>query len=122
MQKSIPMKTLKVIPPVLLLLSLFGCEKLDLKVDVPNCIEGKIREFKKSDLSCNSGAEVLRYDFQGSYVYVFQPGNCGADMPVKIYNSNCDLLCTLGGFEGRTYCNGESFDSSATNEVLVWQN
>jgi hypothetical protein len=116
------MKTLRFFAIILILIACFSCEKLELQVDVPGCIESKIKDFKRSDLSCNSGAEVLRYDFQGRQVFVFQPGNCGADMPIKIYDSNCNLLCTLGGFEGRSYCNGELFYTNATNRVLVWKN
>jgi hypothetical protein len=116
------MRALKTLTLIIMFITIFVCEKLDLNVDVPECIERKIKEFKKSDLSCNSGAEVLRYDFQGIQVYVFQPGNCGADMPIDIYDSHCNKICSLGGIEGRTYCNGDKFYENATNRVLVWKN
>jgi hypothetical protein len=82
----------------MLLIILSGCGKLDLE------------------------AQVLRYDFQDSQVFLFQPGNCGADLPTKVYDSNCNLICTLGGIEGNSICNAENFEENATNKVQVWKN
>ena len=107
---------------IILLINMFGCEKLELKIDVPACMENEIREYSKSHLACDSGAKIYRYDFQGSQVFVFEPGNCGADMPVNVYGSNCNLICTLGGFAGNAICNSENFYENATSKILVWEN
>jgi len=107
---------------IILLITLSGCEKLDFLIDIPDCIEKEIKEFKKSPLACDSDAQVLRYDFQDSQVFVFKPGNCGEDLPEKVYDNNCNLICTLGGFEANSICDSIDFDENATNKVLVWKN
>lgn len=106
----------------MLLINLGGCEKLDLEVSVPNCIENKIKEFKNSPLACDSEAKVYRCDFQNVQVYVFQPGYCGSDLPIKIYDNKCNLICTLGGLEGNFLCSGMNFYENSTNPILVWKN
>jgi hypothetical protein len=107
---------------LLFLLSyIYGCEKLDLKIEVPGCIEDKIREFKKSHFNCDSGAKAYRYDFQDIQVFVFEPGNCMPDFSTHVYDSSCNLICTLGGFAGNRICNGENFEENASNKILVWE-
>lgn len=106
----------------ILLCSLSGCEKLDLKVEVPGCIEKKIKEFRDSKLTCDSDAQVLRFDFQGLQVYLFDPGNCSPDMSENVYDQNCNLICKLGGYGGNTMCNGEDFEDNASNSIIVWEN
>lgn len=102
-------------------IGILGCENLDLKEDVPECVEKKIKEFKDSDLTCDSGANVIRYDFQGMQVYLFDPGNCGADMQAPIYDEQCNIICGLGGFAGNVMCNGVNFGENATNPTLIWE-
>jgi hypothetical protein len=116
------MKTPPIFSLIILSIALSGCEKVDLEVNVPSCIEKEIKDFQKTSFACDSEAQVLRYDFQDSQVFVFKPGNCGADLPEKIYDSSCNLICSLGGFEGNIYCNGEIFLYIATNRTLVWKN
>ena len=99
-----------------------SCQKVDLKEDTPDCIERKIIEFKSDNSTCESGKQVHRYIFQGEYVYVFSPGNCGADMLANVYNEDCVLICSLGGIAGNTTCNEEEFSTNATNETLIWEN
>lgn len=106
---------------LVLFIVLSGCSKLDLEIRVPGCIRDEIKNFKNSGVACDSSAEVDRYDFQGAKVYVFEPGNCGADLPVSIYDEKCNLVCTLGGFTGTTKCNGIDFYDHATNKVIVWK-
>jgi hypothetical protein len=101
---------------------LIGCKKLDLLFDVPDCIEKEIGEFAESPFACDSNAQVLRYDFQDSQVFLFQPGNCGADLSEKVYDCDCNLICTLGGLEGNNICDSLDFNEYATNKVIVWKN
>ena len=113
---------IKITIGLILILCIVGCEKLNLKEDVPKCIEDKIREFRKSALSCDSDSQVIRYNFQGINVYVFDPGNCGADMSAPVYDDQCNTICTLGGLGGNVICNGERFDEKATDATLIWEN
>jgi hypothetical protein len=50
---------------LLCLVGILGCEDLDLYEDVPKCIEKKIKEFRDAETTCDSGAKVYRYEFQG---------------------------------------------------------
>lgn len=100
------------------LFSIISCERLDLKENVPDCIENKILEFSESSL-CDQGASVYRYVFQNKFVYVFYPGNCGADMMATVYDQDCNAICGLGGFTGNVMCEGVRFDENATDEILI---
>ena len=115
------MKSYRILFGMILILVLSTCEKIDLEVDVPDCIKHEIRAFKKTPEGC-SGAQVMRYDYNGERVYVFEPGSCGADMLTYIYDSDCHRLCTLGGFAGNILCDGQNFYENAKNGVLVWKN
>ena len=106
----------------MLVLVLMSCQKVDLREETTNCIERKIIEFKSDKSSCETGKQVHRYEFQGQHVYVFSPGNCGADMMANVYDEDCDLVCRLGGIAGNTNCNGEEFSTNATDETLIWEN
>ena len=98
------------------------CQKTVLNEETPDCINHKIIEFKNSSSSCETGKSVYRYVFQGTYVYVFNPGNCGADMMATVYDQECNVLCGLGGIAGNIMCNGEDFGKNATGETLIWEN
>ena len=115
------MRTFKLIG-LLCIIGILGCEDFDLHEAVPKCIEKKIKEFRKSWTTCDSGAKVNRYEFQGMEVYVFGPGTCGADMSATVYDKQCNSLCSLGGFTGNIMCNGVVFADYATNKILIWEN
>ena len=104
-----------------LLLFFLSCQKLELSEEVPKCISQKIQEYKHSTLSCSTGKTVYRYKFQGEFVYVFNPGNCGADMMSTVYDQECNILCGLGGIAGNITCKGEDFGKNATDETLIWE-
>ena len=100
-----------------------GCAKTNLNPEGDSdCIVAKIEAYKASKTPCESGKNIYRYDFQGKYVYVFNPGNCGADMMSDVYDDQCNLICGLGGIAGNTICNNEEFSTNATNEILIWEN
>lgn len=85
---------------------LTGCSKSN----IPACISKKITAFEKE--SCSQGAQVEQYLFQSKTVFVFQPGNCGADMAAHVVDSNCIDLGFLGGIMGNTKINGEEFSQA----------
>lgn len=111
------MKSTGIITILLLLLSI-GCKKQDVAKGTPRCVQNKIEEFAKT--SCTDGVQVDKYKFQGKEVYVFEPGNCGADMTSEVIDSDCKTLGYLGGFAGNTKINGEEF-SNATFIKTVWK-
>ncbi|MBK7959239.1 MAG: hypothetical protein IPK03_14775 [Bacteroidetes bacterium] len=80
------------------------------KSHIPVCINKRIISFEKE--SCSQGAQVEQYLFQSKTVFVFQPGNCGADMAAHVVDSNCADLGFLGGIMGNTKINGEEFSQA----------
>ena len=98
-----------------------GCDKVEIKTSVPPCIDEMINSYRKSNLPCESGKSVYRYTFNDRYVYVFNPGNCGADMMADVYDEDCHRICGLGGIAGNLICEGVNFWEVATDETLSWQ-
>jgi hypothetical protein len=85
------------------------------------CLQTKINSFSSGNYACPTGANVKEYLFQNSTVYVFDPGNCMADMTSEVINSDCQTLGYLGGFAGNILINSEDF-SNATFLRTVWTN
>ena len=95
-----------------------ACEKID--DDAPNCIKDLIKHHKSDLFLCKTGASVEQYLFQEKYVYVFEPGKCGADMQAPVYSENCELLGNLSGITGNLIINGERFDQNAKLIKTIW--
>ena len=121
LQNGLIMKAIIIITSAITLL-LTDCQRIELKEDSSNCIEQKIREFENNTSLCESGKSVYRYKFQDEFVYVFNPGDCGADMMSEVYDDTCNRICGLGGIAGNMICNGENFWQKATDEKLIWEN
>ena len=95
-----------------------SCYNRKLHRDTPMCLDEQIKKFKKT--CCANGANVKLYLFNKQSVYVFNPGNCGADMSSQVYDEKCNTLGHLGGFIGNTKINGEDF-SKAEFVKIVWE-
>lgn len=100
----------------LILSLLISCKKD--KETTPECIQSRTIAFSNNG-SCEHGANVKQYTFQGKSVFTFEMGNCGADLAVTVLDANCSTLGYLGGREGVTKINGEEF-SSATYVRTIW--
>lgn len=100
------------------MLLIVSCGKYDTPVDTPNCISAAVPEFAKN-AQCDDAA-IEEYAFQGTKVYVFDPGTCGADMLAPVNDAECNHLGDLGGFAGNTTINGESF-SHAVFIRTIWK-
>src|SRR6478735_3990164 len=87
-----------------------GCNKQKVARNTPRCIKKEIESFAKTE--CNDGVKVDEYMFQTKYVYLFDPGNCGADMSSQVLDSDCRTLGQLGGITGNTKINGEEFSNA----------
>lgn len=102
------------------LISLSSCQNLEIEDGTPECIEDLIKDFDKNQ-SCEVGVSVKRYTFQEEFVFVFDPGFCGADMQSEVVDSDCNSIGFLGGFAGNISINGEAFFSNALFESTVWE-
>lgn len=94
-----------------------ACNKSDIERGTPRCVKSKIHSFE--DNACDTGADVKEYTYQNKTVYVFNPGNCGADMASEVIDSDCNSLGFLGGISGNNTINGQSFES-AVYVKTVW--
>ncbi len=111
---------MKIIFSGLLISSLLmaGCKKAgDDGSITTKCLESKIEVFRNN--SCDTGANVSEYTFQGKMVFVFDPGTCGADMTSEVMDSDCNTLGFLGGLTGNTKINGKEF-STAIFVKTIW--
>ena len=106
-------------------LGLAGCKKDEVRLESsPACIGEKAQQFAKGS-SCKTGprttgASVKEYTFQNQLVYVFNPGNCGADEAAAVLDEHCRSVGFLGGFGGNTQINGESFNKAEFKRT-IWQ-
>jgi hypothetical protein len=100
-------------------LMIFSCEKIDK--DAPDCIRDLIRHNGNGLHLCETGASVSLYSFQGRNVYVFDPGQCGADMGANVYNENCEMIGMLGGIAGNMIINDVRFDQAAKFQKTIWK-
>ncbi len=111
------MKPIKYLLLTIILL-LTACEKIDK--DCPDCFLKKTREFINSQ-TCDTGASVSEWLFQGEQVYMFADGTCGADFGAAVLNQNCESLGNLGGISGALTINGSNFYQNATKIKTIWE-
>lgn len=106
--------------PILIVIAVISsCNKLEIEKGTPKCVTKKIKDFDREQ-SCDKGVAVKEYIFQDEAVYVFDPGNCGADMTSEVIDSDCNSLGFLGGISGNLDINGEKF-SNAIFQKIIWQ-
>ena len=96
--------------------------KPDIASNTPECIQNEIEEnFENSNWAIGS---VEEYRFQFKTVYAFLPDEkIIADAATQIMDSDCQLLCEVGGVGGPgvNLCNGDNFYQSATLVRVIWE-
>lgn len=85
---------------------LFGCQK-DCESLLPNCLKEKI---KAKEIH---GA-ITRYNSSIGHVYEVFPGDFS-----DVYDENCDIVCSLGGFVGVVDCVIDGDTLVLTNPVVI---
>lgn len=100
---------------LVLLAAVHSCKKGD-SVDMPACMAERIAEFDNT-IALDS---VVKYRFHNKDVYLFDHSQC-CDIGAPIYDSECNVICTMGGFIGNTDCEGENFASNAVPISTVWR-
>ena len=98
---------------------LTSCNKAKVAKGTPDCVKDKITAFDE-EITCEDGVKVDKYIFQDEEVYVFDPGNCGADMSSEVIDSDCNTLGYLGGITGNSTINGENFGNAQFQET-IWE-
>ena len=104
---------------ILYFLLFASCTK-ESKSSTPDCIETKIQTFSIVGNSCETGASVKEYTFQGKLTYVFTMGFCGSDLGSEVLDADCNSLGVLGSYNGNTKINGVEF-STAVYKRTIWE-
>ena len=97
---------------------LTGCKESDLDIDAPACIEHKIEELIKNEVS-NPPTQIWKWEVDGN-TYYYITSNC-CDQYNYLYTENCEIVCAPdGGITGEGDGNCPIF----TNEIiktLIWE-
>ena len=106
----------------LLVMTACSKQKPDIASNTPECIKNEIEEnFENSNWAIRS---VEEYRFQFKTVYAFLPDEkIIADAATQIKDSDCQLMCEVGGFGGPgvNTCNGDNFYQTSTLVRIIWQ-
>ena len=104
--------------PLFLCYLLTACEKLDLSVAVPDCIENKIQNIQNQPVE-NPPKEVWLWEYNGVSYYYFTAACC--DQFSELYDADCNLVCAPdGGFTGMGDGNCVPGILNAT-KTLIWK-
>ena len=114
------MRTLLIVSLALLIAPLYitSCSKIDVKKDVPFCIEQKIKEIKNEPVQ-NPPAEVWEWKTDTETYYYITSDCC--DQYNYLYDDDCNIVCAPdGGFTGNG--DGQCPDFSSTPvKTLIWE-
>ncbi len=103
---------------ILFTLTICSCEKMDLKMDVPECIEIKIKEIKKEEVR-NPPGKVFEWKVDGKTYYYITSDCC--DQFNYLYDENCNEVCAPdGGFSGEGDGSCPQFNGQI-QKTLIWQ-
>ena len=88
------------------------------KPAVPECINKLIAKFKAEDIQ-NPPRKIYQYNYRNKTVY-YVPALC-CDFYSELYDNDCNVIGHPdGGFTGRGDGSMTDFDSTKTNEKLIW--
>ncbi len=95
-----------------------SCSELELKVDVPNCIEKKIRNLKQYGVQ-NPPAKVWQWKVDGKTYYYITSDCC--DQYHYLYDDDCNIVCApYGGITGTGDGKCPEFKGEI-EKTLVWE-
>jgi len=122
---KINMKKLKLIVVCSILLSIFSCdknqdEKSQYETDNPLEDISWLKE-KKHQLDSNDmPSQIIRYKYDGDYVFLIDPCVQCPDGLISVYNCDGDVICEFGGIDGRNTC--LDFGIEATDSTMLIDN
>lgn len=97
---------------------LTSCKKIDLKKDVPNCVERKIKKIRRETVR-NPPAKVWEWKVDGN-TYFYITSDC-CDQYNYLYDDKCNEVCAPdGGFTGKGDGNCPQFIGQV-QQTLVWE-
>lgn len=107
---------------VYILIGLFflnaSCEKSNLNIDAPNCVQNEIKKIKIEEVR-NPPAQVWKWEADGQTYYYITSDCC--DQYNYLYNNNCDVICAPdGGITGLGDGNCPDF-TEPIEKTLIWK-
>lgn len=95
-----------------------SCEKSNLNIDAPNCIENEIKKIKIEEVR-NPPAQVWKWEVDGLTYYYITSDCC--DQYNYLYNNNCEIICAPdGGLIGSGDGNCPNF-IEPIKKTLLWK-
>lgn len=64
--------------------------------------------------------KIVQYQYNNETVFLIDVCFDCADNLISIYNCEGNIICEFGGIAGLNTC--PSFDSEATNKIILWEN
>ncbi len=97
---------------------IYSCEKPNLQIEVPSCVEKKIKDLEKNK-DANVGASVWQWQVDGKKFFYFVSPCC--DRFNELFDNSCNRICAPdGGISGEGDGNCPEFKGDKI-ETLVWQ-
>lgn len=101
-----------------LIFLIISCEKSNLNIDAPNCIENEIKKIKIEEVR-NPPAQVWKWEVDAQTYYYITSDCC--DQYNYLYNSNCEIICAPdGGLTGLGDGNCPNF-IGPIKKTLLWK-
>ena len=95
-----------------------SCDKSNLNIDAPNCIQNEIKKIKNEEVR-NPPAQVWKWEV-ASQTYYYITSDC-CDQYNNLYNDNCDVICAPdGGITGLGDGNCPDF-IEPIKKTLIWK-
>ena len=85
----------------------FTCESEypECKGNYPCCMQDDIELYRKDYQAHESWmAYIVKYDYEGQPIYMFDPGPQYADWLIEYVDEDCNVLCERGGIAGIDTC------------------
>lgn len=99
-------------------LTMTSCEKMELPVEVPTCVEKQIKQIEKEKES-SAPRQVWKWEVDGD-TYFYITSNC-CDQFNFLYDENCEVVCAPdGGFTGAGDGKCPEFSEEIV-KTLVWE-
>jgi maltodextrin utilization protein YvdJ len=99
-----------------------SCDKYDFPQEMPVCMQKVAKELVKH--SKKQQIYVSKGQFNGRMVYTVTVvvNATGRDVGYSVYDSDCNNICSLGGFGGNlTECEGISFPDNFEDGEVIWK-
>jgi hypothetical protein len=119
MEKINRLKTYQIISYTTILLTVFySCQGVEptTSINISECLQNKIDSFKLAD----DAIAVEAYKIAGEDLYWFVTNARFVDGIENVYDQNCNLSCTIGGFRLQKTCSTE-IQNSGELKVIVWK-